>query len=130
MDGHLGPRYGWQVIDALLHTLNLFKGDAHRGQAVADKFPYLDPRRRMILVTGHRRENFDGGLERVFRALAVLAKRSDVQIVFPVHLNPKVQEAVGATLKSSRHVHLTPPAPYQDFVWLMDRSHFIVSPRI
>ena len=81
----------------------------------------------MILVTGHRRENFDGGLERVFEALAKLAGRRDVQIVFPVHLNPKVQDAANAIMKGIGNVHLIAPQPYRDFVWLMAQSYLIVT---
>jgi UDP-N-acetylglucosamine 2-epimerase len=83
--------------------------------------------KRMVLVTGHRRENFDGGLERVFKALAALARRGDVQVVFPVHLNPKVQEAANTILDGIGNVHLIAPQPYRDFVWLMAQSHLIVT---
>jgi UDP-N-acetylglucosamine 2-epimerase len=81
----------------------------------------------MILVTGHRRENFDGGMERVFRALAALAQRRDIQIVFPVHLNPVVQKAATEILKGVDSVHLIAPQPYRDFVWLMSKSYLIVT---
>lgn len=118
---------GNTVIDALMFTRNVVTGDGPKAREIASRFPYISPDKRMILVTGHRRENFDGGLERIFKSLAVLAKRSDVQIVFPVHLNPKVQAAANSILADCPGVHLVPPVPYQEFVWLMNRSFFIVT---
>lgn len=118
---------GNTVIDALVWTRDHIKADPALEASIAKAYPFLDKKRRMILVTGHRRENFDGGLERVFRALGDLAKRPDVQIVFPVHLNPKVQEAANTILHGIGNVHLIPPQPYREFVWLMAQSYLIVT---
>jgi UDP-N-acetylglucosamine 2-epimerase (non-hydrolysing) len=118
---------GNTVIDALVWTRAKIFADKALQASIAKNYPFLDPERRMILVTGHRRENFDGGLERVFKALASLARRADVQIVFPVHLNPRVQEAANAVLNGLKSVHLIPPQPYRDFVWLMAQSYLIVT---
>lgn len=118
---------GNTVIDALFHTRDIVSDQGQVERSIASQFPFLDPSRRLILVTGHRRENFDGGLERVFRGLAILARRPDVQIVFPVHLNPKVQDAAKVVLSGTERVHLIPPVPYREFVWLMTQSHFIVT---
>jgi UDP-N-acetylglucosamine 2-epimerase len=118
---------GNTVIDALVWTRDRIKADPALEASIAKAYPFLDKKRRMILVTGHRRENFDGGLERVFRALGDLAKRPDVQIVFPVHLNPKVQEAANTILHGIGNVHLIPPQPYREFVWLMAQSYLIVT---
>lgn len=118
---------GNTVIDALVWTRDKIFGDPALQASIAKAYPFLDPKRRMVLVTGHRRENFDGGLDRVFKALASLARRGDVQIVFPVHLNPKVQEAASAALAGVDNVHLIPPQPYRDFVWLMAQSYLIVT---
>jgi UDP-N-acetylglucosamine 2-epimerase len=118
---------GNTVIDALVWTRDRIKADPALEASIAKIYRFLDKKRRMILVTGHRRENFDGGLERVFRALGDLAKRSDVQIVFPVHLNPKVQEAANTILHGIGNVHLIPPQPYREFVWLMAQSFLIVT---
>jgi UDP-N-acetylglucosamine 2-epimerase (non-hydrolysing) len=118
---------GNTVIDALVWTRDRIKADPALEASIAKIYPFLDKKRRMILVTGHRRENFDGGLERVFHALGDLAKRSDVQIVFPVHLNPKVQEAANTILHGIGNVHLIPPQPYREFVWLMAQSFLIVT---
>ena len=90
-------------------------------------FPFLNKSKRMILVTGHRRENHDGGIEGICRAMASLAKRGDVQVVYPVHLNPKVQQAAQAVLEGVEDVHLIPPQDYLPFVWLMNRSYLIVT---
>jgi UDP-N-acetylglucosamine 2-epimerase (non-hydrolysing) len=118
---------GNTVIDALVWTRDRIKADPALEASIAKIYPFLDKKRQMILVTGHRRENFDGGLERVFHALGDLAKRSDVQIVFPVHLNPKVQEAANTILHGIGNVHLIPPQPYREFVWLMAQSFLIVT---
>lgn len=118
---------GNTVIDALVWTRDKIFGDEKLQAEIAKAYPFLDPKRRMVLVTGHRRENFDGGLERVFQALRALAARKDVQIVFPVHLNPKVQEAANGILQGVTNVHLIPPQAYRDFVWLMAQSYLIVT---
>lgn len=109
---------GNTVIDALLHTVaNLPKFD----------WPFLDPSRRLILVTGHRRENFGDGFERFCRALSRIADRQDVQIVYPVHPNPNVRGPVEAILSGHSNVHLITPQEYQPFVDLMRRSSFIIT---
>jgi UDP-N-acetylglucosamine 2-epimerase (non-hydrolysing) len=118
---------GNTVIDALVWTRDKVLGDAALSARIALNYPFIDPARRMILVTGHRRENFDGGMQRVFRALARLAQRRDIQIVFPVHLNPIVQQFATEALKGIGNVHLIEPQPYRDFVWLMSKSYLIVT---
>jgi UDP-N-acetylglucosamine 2-epimerase (non-hydrolysing) len=82
----------------------------------------------MVLVTGHRRENFGGGFEQICEGIRQLAQRfGDVQFVYPVHLNPHVQAPVRSRLGQLPNVHLVPPAPYPEFVWLMDRSSVILT---
>lgn len=88
---------------------------------------FLDPRRKIILVTGHRRENFGDGIERFCQALLRLAARRDVQIVFPVHPNPNVRTPVEALLGGLGNVHLIGPQDYPPFVDLMRRSYLIVT---
>ena len=110
---------GNTVIDALLWSVERERG---RSAEWAAKHAMLGDR-RMVLITGHRRENFGGGFENICRAIAELAARfPDVAFVYPVHLNPNVQEPVRRLLSECRNVHLLPPAPYPEFVWLMDRS--------
>jgi UDP-N-acetylglucosamine 2-epimerase (non-hydrolysing) len=118
---------GNTVIDALVWTRDKILSDAALSAEIAKAYPFIDPSRRMILVTGHRRENFDGGMARVFRALAQLAVRRDIQIVFPVHLNPIVQKLAAEALRGIDNVHLIEPQPYRDFVWLMSKSYLIVT---
>jgi UDP-N-acetylglucosamine 2-epimerase (non-hydrolysing) len=118
---------GNTVIDALLSVVERFdKDEALRGQ-MTRRFDFLDPRRRLVLVTGHRRENFGGGLERICRALAELAERGDVQVVYPVHLNPNVQGPVQQMLGGRPFIHLIEPQDYLPFVYLMSRSYLILT---
>lgn len=87
-----------------------------------------EPLRRWILVTGHRRESFGAGFENICRAIKELTQRHpDVGVLYPVHLNPNVQEPVYRLLGSQSHVALIPPVGYEDFIWLMDRCHFVLS---
>ncbi len=88
---------------------------------------FLDPRRKTILVTGHRRENFGDGVERFCKALRRLAAREDVQIVYPVHPNPNVRKPVETLLAGLGNVHLIAPQDYPPFVDLMRRSYLIVT---
>ncbi|MFO1187531.1 MAG: UDP-N-acetylglucosamine 2-epimerase (non-hydrolyzing), partial [Alphaproteobacteria bacterium] len=96
---------GNTVIDALQWVSVKLDADAELVRRFAAGFAFLDPAKRLILVTGHRRESFDGGLERVCRALAELGKRGDVEILYPVHLNPRVQETAKKVLADSPAVH-------------------------
>lgn len=122
---------GNTVIDALLFAVDRIERDADLRRSLDARFPFLEAMerqgRRMILATGHRRENFDGGLERVFTALSWLAERPDVSVVFPVHMNPNVRRAADAVLKGLPNVHLIEPQEYLPFVQLMRRSHLIVT---
>lgn len=118
---------GNTVIDALLEVSGRLSSDPALAGQMAERFPFLDPERRLVLVTGHRPESFGGGFERICRALARLAERDDVQIVYPVHLNPNVQEPVRRLLGSASAVHLIEPQDYLPFVYLMTRSHVIAT---
>ena len=115
---------GNSVLDALLHTRDRERRrDAH-WQA---RHRYLEDR-ELVLITAHRRENHGSGLENICRALAALARRfSAVEFVFPVHLNPHVQEPVNRLLGDMSNIRLLEPLPYPEFVWLMDRCKLIVS---
>ncbi len=122
---------GNTVIDALLHVAGGLRGDAAFQEAMRRRFDFLgaalEQGRRLILVTGHRRENFGPGFERICRALARLAERQDVEVLYPVHLNPNVREPVGRILGDRPRVHLIEPVDYRAFVWLMDRAHLIIT---
>lgn len=114
---------GNTVIDALLHTAARIEADPG---LVAD-LGYRPLGRRMILVTGHRRENFDGGLAEVCGAIGQLARRDDVEIVWPVHPNPTVLATLKQTLPASPNLHLIEPQGYLTFVELMRRATLIVT---
>ena len=119
---------GNTVIDALLMTrARLAVGSALRAEMDA-RFPMLVPAGRLILVTGHRRENFGQGFENICLALATLARRHpDVQVLYPVHLNPRVREPVFRILSQVPNVGLIEPVDYVAFVYLMDRSTLIIT---
>jgi len=88
----------------------------------------LDPKRRLVLVTAHRRESFNGGMERICRAVAELARRRpELDIVFPVHPNPNVRAAVDATLADTKNVRVVEPVDYEQLVWLLTRAHLVLT---
>ncbi len=118
---------GNTVIDALLEVTERLRGDPGLQSGIAERFTYLNPDRRLVLVTGHRRENFDGGLERICEAIRQLAARGDVDILYPVHLNPVVQKAVTSLLADCENVFLIEPEEYVPFVYLMDRCALILT---
>ena len=118
---------GNTVIDALLWMRDRLRSD-HWAPAPDSPLSRLRPGARMVLVTGHRRESFGKGLEAICRALRRLAERyPDIEIVYPVHLNPGVQKAVYPLLGGIANVHLIPPTDYRHFVWAMDRCHLILT---
>jgi UDP-N-acetylglucosamine 2-epimerase len=118
---------GNTVIDALFTTVEAIRGTPERLAALAARFPFLDPARRLVLVTGHRRENFGAGFESICRALAAIARQHDVQIVYPVHPNPRVREPVERLLGANPAIHLIDPQDYEPFVFLMDRAYLIIT---
>ena len=118
---------GNTVIDALQQVVARLRDDRELAARLAGRFAFLVPDKRLILVTGHRRENFGAGFARILDALGTLARRDDVQIVYPVHLNPNVQGPVRERLGREPHVHLLEPLDYLAFVYLMERSYLIVT---
>ncbi len=118
---------GNTVIDALARTVERIEGDAALRAALDAPFPYLRSGRKLLLVTGHRRESFGDGFENICRALAELARRPDLEIVYPVHLNPSVQGPVHGHLGDLDNVHLVPPQDYLSFVRLMQRAHVVLT---
>lgn len=117
---------GNTVIDALLDVVpRLHKDEAQ--VAGWDKDFGLDPDKRLILVTGHRRESFGDGFQRICDALAMIAARPDVQIIYPVHLNPQVKRPVETRLGSFGNVRLLPPQDYLPFVYLMSKAEIILT---
>ncbi|WP_092940537.1 non-hydrolyzing UDP-N-acetylglucosamine 2-epimerase [Paracidovorax wautersii] len=118
---------GNTVIDALATTIAKFDADPVLDSSLSARYPWLDAGRKLVLVTGHRRENFGDGFRNICAALKELAGRSDVQIVYPVHLNPNVQDVVKETLSGLPNVHLIAPLDYLDFVWFMRRAYLILT---
>lgn len=118
---------GNTVIDALLATVGRIESHSGLGATLATRFPFLEPGKRLILVTGHRRENFGAGFEQICEALAALADRGDVQVVYPVHLNPNVQLPVNRILRDNPGVVLIEPQDYLPFVYLMSKAHLILT---
>lgn len=121
---------GNTVIDALLAVVDKLRNDRDLQAEFAQRFSFLDPKRRLVLVTGHRRENFGEGFQNICNALAdIAAEHADVQVLYPVHLNPNVRQPVNDILaaRGLANVHLIDPMDYLPFVYLMDRAHIIVT---
>ena len=114
---------GNTVIDALLSMREAATQDV----AARSLIQTLDSEKRLILVTGHRRESFGKGFEMLCQALLTLASRDDVEIVYPVHLNPNVREPVHRIIANVQNIHLLEPLEYLPFIALMERSHIILT---
>lgn len=118
---------GNTVVDALFDALSYIDGHDQLPRQFAEKFGFLHPQKRLILVTGHRRENFGEGFLDICHAIRELARREGVQIVYPVHLNPNVRKPVNEILKGEKDVHLIEPLDYLAFIYLMRRSYLILT---
>ena len=119
---------GNTVIDALLMIVEKLNNDQNLQLEMAAKFPYLNEFERLILVTGHRRESFGGGFERICEALVEVAKANPQDLIlYPVHLNPNVQEPVNRILAGINNIKLIEPQSYLPFVYLMNRSYLILT---
>jgi UDP-N-acetylglucosamine 2-epimerase (non-hydrolysing) len=114
-------------IDALLQMASRIDNDTAYCAELRAKLPILDDNRRLILVTGHRRESFGDGFEAICDGLATVAARGDVQIVYPVHLNPQVQGVVRRRLSESRNIHLIQPLDYASMVYLMRVASVLIT---
>jgi UDP-N-acetylglucosamine 2-epimerase (non-hydrolysing) len=116
---------GNTVIDALLSVLDRAREQA---PALARELPGLRQERPLVLITGHRRENFGEGFQTICEAIRDLARANEgTEFVYPVHLNPNVQGPVHRMLGELENVHLIAPQPYLPFVWLMSRSRLILT---
>jgi len=119
---------GNTVIDALFMIRDRLVKDTSLSAELDAQFPMLDENKRLILVTGHRRESFGGGFERICEALLTTAKQfPDCQILYPVHLNPNVQEPVNRLLVNVGNIHLIEPQQYLPFIYLMTKAHIILT---
>nr|WP_295886642.1 UDP-N-acetylglucosamine 2-epimerase (non-hydrolyzing) [uncultured Devosia sp.] len=118
---------GNTVIDTLLHFSDRVDTDLSLSADLASRFPFLDAGKKLILVTGHRRENHGGGIERICTALKVLATRGDVQIVYPVHPNPQVRGVVETQLAGVPNIFLIDPQDYLPFLYLQKHSYLVLT---
>lgn len=119
---------GNTVIDALLWVKEKLETDQTLNQSLRERFPFLRDDARLVLITGHRRENFGDGFERICAAIRTLASDfPGVDFLYPVHLNPNVREPVGRILQGVSNVHLIEPQDYLPFVYLMTRAHIILT---
>jgi UDP-N-acetylglucosamine 2-epimerase (non-hydrolysing) len=117
---------GNTVIDSLLWTVQKL-GNQFSNPKIADLKSKINFDKKVILVTGHRRENFGDGFLNICKALANIAESADVEIVYPVHLNPNVQQPVMGLLSNHPNIHLIDPLDYPSFVWMMQQSYLIIT---
>ena len=119
---------GNTVIDALLDVIKKLETDVELKSALQAQFNFLDENKRLVLITGHRRESFGGGFERICEAIAHMAKEfPEVEFVYPMHLNPHVREPVNRLLAGLHNVYLIEPLDYLPFVYLMNKAYVLLT---
>jgi UDP-N-acetylglucosamine 2-epimerase (non-hydrolysing) len=119
---------GNTVIDALKFSASIVSSENYKDNEVELLKTYVDNEKRLILVTGHRRENHGQGFINICSALkAIATEHEDVQIIYPVHLNPNVQKPVYELLGDIENIKLINPLSYPAFVWLMNKSYVIIT---
>jgi UDP-N-acetylglucosamine 2-epimerase (non-hydrolysing) len=118
---------GNPVVDALLFIRNRLHSEESLRQKMAEVFQWISPKKKLVLVTGHRRESFGKGFEEICLAIREIADRTDAEIVYPVHLNPNVREPVNRILDSASNVRLLEPLAYDEFIYLMDKCDLILT---
>jgi UDP-N-acetylglucosamine 2-epimerase (non-hydrolysing) len=116
---------GNTVIDALIEVV---KKARQRDAEIRSQLTMIDTGKRMLLITGHRRENFGEGFQNICRAIRALAQANpEIEVVYPVHLNPNVQRPVNSILAGLSNVHLIEPQDYLRFVWMLDRCSIVLT---
>jgi UDP-N-acetylglucosamine 2-epimerase (non-hydrolysing) len=119
---------GNTVIDALLEVIEKLESNLELKASLQVQFDFLDNEKRLVLITGHRRESFGGGFERICEAIAQMAQKfPDVEFVYPMHLNPNVREPVNRLLKGLTNVFLIEPLDYLPFVYLMNKAYVLLT---
>lgn len=118
---------GNTVIDALVQVEKRIVSDKELNENLLAQFDFLDSSKKLILVTGHRRESFGNGFENICQALRTLAQQPDVQVLYPMHLNPNVRDPVNRILHDVDNVFLIEPQEYLHFVYLMSRAYIILT---
>ena len=118
---------GNTVIDALLWTIHKIERERYKHPEIEQLKNSITRDKKIVLVTGHRRENFGKGFVNLCEALLKISERDDVTIIYAVHLNPNVKDVVYEKLSSKKNIHLISPVSYPAFVWLMQQSFLIVT---
>ena len=119
---------GNTVIDALRHSVAKVNSKDFINDEIDTLVKIIDPTKDLVLVTGHRRENFGQGFVNICNALKKIAEQQpNVQIIYPVHLNPNVQKPVNEILTGIQNIHLISPLNYPSFIWLMDKAKIIIT---
>ena len=119
---------GNTVIDALYYVIDLINEDKELNSQLGEKFKYLDWDKKIVLITGHRRENFGQGFENICQAIQQLSSENiDVQFIYPMHLNPNVREPVLKYLSNTKNIFLVEPLDYLPFIYLMNKSYLILT---
>lgn len=119
---------GNTVVDALFEVVEKLKVDAVLNKQMQEKFEFLDDSKRLVLITGHRRESFGGGFERICQAISLLAQKfPEVEFVYPMHLNPNVREPINRLLSDLHNVFLIEPLDYLPFVYAMSRASILLT---
>lgn len=118
---------GNTVVDGLFLAIDKLNNNEEKQENYKKQFSFLNPAKKLILVTGHRRENFGDGFENICAALNELSKRDDCEILYPVHLNPNVKEPVHRYLQNKKNIYLVEPQGYPSFVYLMERCSIILT---
>ena len=116
---------GNTVIDALLDGIEIIKN--YKDEEIDKLKKIIDNTKKTILITGHRRENFGKGFENICNAILELSKNDNINLVYPVHLNPNVKDIVFKTLSNKENIHLINPLSYPAFIWLTNKSHIILT---
>ena len=117
---------GNTVVDALQWAIQKMESEPF-SEGIQKIKALLNPNKKLVLVTGHRRESFGGGLIHICEGLLKLSEREDVELIYPVHLNPNVTGPVQELLSHKKNIHLVPPVSYPVMLWLIKHSHFIIS---
>lgn len=118
---------GNTVVDALFDAIEIMDRDKDLVASLEEKFSFLDTTKHLVLVTGHRRENFGEGFINICKAIARVASRPNVQVVYPMHMNPNVRKPVREILGGLTNVHLIEPLDYLSFLFMMRKSYLIMT---
>lgn len=117
---------GNTIIDTLLDMKTRIESENSFSKSMEKKFNFIDPSKKIILITGHRRENFGEPFKEIFKAITILAERDDIEIIYPLHKNPNVRKIM-KDLKDITNITILDPLDYKEFVMLMDKAYLILT---